>query len=314
MNYLILNLFLSFLIFFITYTLPTKKKLKFLIYDDTAKKHSINKKTVPLISSLTLLPSIFFYYEFDLLLIFISLLLFFIGYLDDKFHLKIKFRFLLSLFLIIFFLINFKVYRIDYIYFYNYYINFTDFYSLIITLIMILGFFHVINMSDGRNCLVVLYFINIFIFLVFNNESPNLSNNLFILTSLLLVFILNYFNKSFFGNSGILFLSLFVAVVLISEFNNDLLSIENIFILLYLPFYDALRVTFIRIFNKKSPFLSEKNHLHHLPKNWNLALIFLITLFVFNHLIQLFTNFNFFIIFTYSILSFLIIYKIFSKI
>ena len=47
---------------------------------------------------------------------------------------------------------------------------------------MILGFFHVINMSDGRNCLVVLYFINIFIFLVFNNESPNLSNNLFILT------------------------------------------------------------------------------------------------------------------------------------
>ena len=92
MNYLILNLFLSFLIFFITYTLPTKKKLKFLIYDDTAKKHSINKKTVPLISSLTLLPSIF-YYEFDLLLIFISLLLFFIGYLDDKFHLKIKLDF-----------------------------------------------------------------------------------------------------------------------------------------------------------------------------------------------------------------------------
>ena len=109
-------------------------------------------------------------------------------------------------------------------------------------------------------------------------------------------------------------MSIFIAMVLINEFNKGNLSIENIFILLYLPFFDALRVTITRIYKKKSPFLSEKNHLHHLPRNWNLALIILIMLFILNNIIQLFSNFSFLIISSYSIISFLAIFNIFKRI
>ncbi len=314
MSLILVNLTLSLMIFFIIFLLPKDKKLSFITYDNISKNHSINKEIVPLISSLILLPNIFFYYEYNLSLILLSLLLFTIGYLDDKFHIQIKYRFFFSLIIISFFLLNFNDYRIEYLYFFNNHINFSNYASILVTLVMILGFFHVINMSDGRNCLVTTYFINIFIFLILKNDSLFFVNNLLVLISFLLVFILNYFNKSFFGNSGILFISFFIAIVLISEFNKETLSIENIFILLYIPFFDALRVTFIRVYNKKSPFLSERNHLHHLPESWNQGLIILILLFALNNFIQLFLNLNFFIIFSYSIFSFFTIYYLFKKI
>lgn len=314
MNSFLFNSLLSLFIFFITLLLPNNKKLSFISYDNVNKNHSINKGLVPLISSLALIPPIFLYYEYNLTLIFISSFLFFIGYLDDKFNIKIKYRFFLSFIIIIFFQINFYDYRIEYLYFFNYYINFNYTISILVSLTMILGFFHVINMSDGRNCLVIIYFINIFIFLLLKNDSLFFYNNLLLLIVFLLVFILNYFNKSFFGNSGILFVSFFVAIVLISEFNNESLTIENIFVLLYIPFFDALRVTFVRVYNRKSPFLSERNHLHHLPENWNQALIILSFLFILNNIIQLYANLNFLYILSYSLFSFLIIYQIFKKI
>ncbi len=314
MNILIFNIFLSFIIFCFILLLPKSNIYSFLIYDNINKDHSINKKTVPLISSLTLFPPIFFYYEYDFLLISISLFLYLIGYLDDRIHLKIKYRFFFSVILILFLLIKFNDYRIEYLYFFDYRINFTPLSSITISLFMILGFFHVINMSDGRNCLVIIYFINIFIFLLFKNDNYYFNYYLITLISLFLIFIQNYFNKSFFGNSGVLFVSIFIAMVLIYEFNKGNLSIENIFILLYLPFFDALRVTITRIYKKKSPFLSEKNHLHHLPRNWNLALIILIMLFILNNIIQLFSNFSFLIISSYSIISFLAIFNIFKRI
>ena len=304
----------SILIFILIFFLPDNKNFNLIIYDDINKNHSMNSKSVPLIGSLTLFPTIFYYYKNNLLLVLITLSLFLIGYLDDKFHLKIKYRFFLSLILVIFLQYSFEQYRIEFLYFLGYHINFYPITSIVLSTIMILGFLHVINMSDGRNCLVLIYFINIFTFLLIKNESTFVIEYLLILISMTLIFIQNYFNKSFFGNSGILFVSIFVAIVLIYEFNNELISIENIFMLLYIPFFDALRVTFVRIFKGNSPFLAEKNHLHHFPLNWNKALIILITLILTNNLIQLFTNFNFFIIFLYSILSFIIILKIFQKI
>lgn len=314
MNMLFFNIFLSFIIFFIILLVPNSKIFSFFNYDKINKEHSINKKIVPLVSSLPLFPTIFFYYEYNFFLIFISLFLYLIGYLDDRIHLKIKYRFFSSAIIILFLLIKFDEYRIEYLYFFDYHISFISSTSIIISLFMILGFFHVINMSDGRNCLVILYFINIFIFLLLKNDDNNFNYFFITLISLFLIFILNYFNKSFFGNSGILFVSIFIAIILINEFNQGTLSIENIFIFLYLPFFDALRVTLIRIFKKKSPFLSEKNHLHHLPRNWNHALIILIVLLILNNLIQLFIDLSFLSIFSYSIISFFAIYKIFKKI
>ena len=42
------------------------------------------------------------------------------------------------------------------------------------------------------------------------------------------------------------------------------LPVESIFIALMLPGLDMLRVFSVRIYNKKNPFLGDRNHLHHL--------------------------------------------------
>ena len=43
--------------------------------------------------------------------------------------------------------------------------------------------------------------------------------------------------------------------------------IEEIFLLLYLPGYDLLRLFIFRIFQKKNPFKGDNNHVHHLLYN-----------------------------------------------
>ena len=69
--------------------------------------------------------------------------------------------------------------------------------------------------------------------------------------------------------------------------------VEEIFILMMIPGFDLLRVAFVRVYNGQHPFLPDRNHIHHLFKNYlttgytNLVLFILIALpllilFIFN--------------------------------
>ena len=119
-------------------------------------------------------------------------------------------------------------------------------------------------------------------------------------------FIFNFFgtkNKTFLGDSGSMLIGIVISIMAI-KFINSTEIISNYFIeqnvsiaigVLILPIYDTLRVFTLRIFQGKSPFKADKQHLHHNLLNLELSHIHAT-------LILLSTNI-FFIIMSYSFQS-----------
>jgi len=73
--------------------------------------------------------------------------------------------------------------------------------------------------------------------------------------------------KIFMGDTGSLFLGLLMSVFVIKTFQTNTsaeLSISLSVVLIFLPVFDTLRLFAKRILKNKSPFLADKNHLHHL--------------------------------------------------
>jgi UDP-GlcNAc:undecaprenyl-phosphate/decaprenyl-phosphate GlcNAc-1-phosphate transferase len=86
--------------------------------------------------------------------------------------------------------------------------------------------------------------------------------------------------KIFMGDSGSLMVGLINAILVIKFINvahdptvkypfNSSVAIG--FSILIVPLLDTLRVFAIRIFNGRSPFTPDKNHIHHLLLNWGLG-------------------------------------------
>lgn len=73
--------------------------------------------------------------------------------------------------------------------------------------------------------------------------------------------------KIFLGDTGSLILGFFLIVsslIISIKMNNGILDLTFPAILLAVPLTDAIRVIITRILRKKSPFLPDKTHLHHL--------------------------------------------------
>jgi UDP-N-acetylmuramyl pentapeptide phosphotransferase/UDP-N-acetylglucosamine-1-phosphate transferase len=93
--------------------------------------------------------------------------------------------------------------------------------------------------------------------------------------SLIAFFIYNVFgkrNKIFMGDTGSLLLGLIVSVLTIqfNEFNINAIQIYRVhaapavsFGILIVPLFDTLRIIFVRLVLRKSPFSPDRNHIHH---------------------------------------------------
>ena len=69
---------------------------------------------------------------------------------------------------------------------------------------------------------------------------------------------------TYLGDSGIYILSFISGLMIIFFYNSSNTNIENILIIIFLPVIDSFRLFFTRIYNGKSPFLGDENHLHHI--------------------------------------------------
>lgn len=98
------------------------------------------------------------------------------------------------------------------------------------------------------------------------------------LSSSLFAFL--YYNTSpakiFLGDTGSLIIGFICSVLAINLFNTQVvksLDLSNsnvvavVFASMFIPVFDTARVFFIRVFNKRSPFHPDLNHLHHLLLN-----------------------------------------------
>lgn len=202
----------------------------------------------------------------DLIFFYIILTLFFlIGYADDKFNLNPTKKLIIFLILLSVFFefhkninVNFLIFNLN-----SYYFD-ISLYSKYFTVFCVLIFINAFNMYDGSNLQVALFSYSLLIYFVL--KLVNL--DLFLITlliSLTTFIFLNYKNKLFLGDNGSLLLAFLISFLILKFYNNGIIKFaDEVFLLLWLPVLDLLRLFVIRIINKKSPFVPDKNHLHHI--------------------------------------------------
>ncbi len=148
-----------------------------------------------------------------------------------------------------------------------------------ITIIAIAGITNAFNLIDGIDGLAGgLGFMSLIVLGLFLTLSGDSSNAItaFALCGGLLGFLYYNFNpaKIFMGDTGSLVLGFVIAVlcvrlIQINPVEGSLLVHSPVFVLsvVIIPVFDTLRVFMIRIWQGRSPFSPDKNHIHHLLTN-----------------------------------------------
>ena len=117
-------------------------------------------------------------------------------------------------------------------------------------------------MYDGINLQSGPYFFGVYSYLLYKFGINSFF--IMILIFLIIFILLNAKGKIFFGNSGIYLISFMTSYIMIKQYNNlEVISIEEIFLIMCIPGYDMLRLFLSRCYQKRSPFSSDSNHIHH---------------------------------------------------
>ena len=241
------------------------------LVDQPDKIRKFHKNTTPLIGSLPIVISILVFVFFfndnkiNLNIVFFSTLFFFIGLLDDKYNINYKNRFLLTIIVSAIFLYFKEEFLINSVYFETFEIHkpLIKLHSMILTIICIIILINTFNFTDGINAL------SSYIAIMWLGSLLLISQSIIpIIIFLIICLIINSFfilkGNYFIGDSGTLFLSSFIAFTTVYIFNNsNSISYENIFLIFMIPGLDMIRLVFVRLKNKKNPFLPDRNHLHH---------------------------------------------------
>lgn len=280
-------LFFSFLIIINLLLFLFNKQIAQLInlYDYPDKQRKFHQSNVPLTGGIIVIINTCFVLIFtlfdnqlittetvlfktnkDLKIFLIStMIFFFIGFLDDKYNISATKRFLLILILlipIIFLSDNLIINQVRFSFTESTYII-PEYFSIIWTILCFLLFVNAINMFDGINYQVALYFVYLSLFFIFNNYF-----NVFFISLLIGLFCflnLNHKNKSFLGDSGTYLLAFVFSYFFIKLYNLPAnIKADHIVLFMIIPGIDLMRLFTKRIFNSKNPFTSDRDHIHHI--------------------------------------------------
>jgi len=129
----------------------------------------------------------------------------------------------------------------------------------LVTLIVIL------NLYDGLNLQSVIYYFLIFFYFIL--KSSSMLDLTFLITIFIFFIFFSYFNfngRVFIGESGVMLISLIFFFCLVNLYkSSESIVLEELFLLFFLPFVDAVRLFFKRVLNNKNPLSGDLNHLHH---------------------------------------------------
>lgn len=297
------------------------------VYDSPNRSRKIHKTPVPLVGGIFLiinfiiifglsnilniqLFNIFSFREIVLLFIF-SICFFLLGFYDDYYEIGPNIKLFLIFFLILFFLTlnpSLIIHELKFS-FSNYSLK-LKYFSIFFTILSIMLFINAINMFDGINCQVLIYFFVTIIFFVIVNKNFNFL--IFFIPVMLILVFLNYKNYLFIGNGGSNFLSFFFSIIFIKSYLTKVIIADQIFLIMMIPGIDMLRLFIYRILKNKNPFLADNNHFHHiLLKKWHYKItIFCSFIIILLSFILVFYKIDFFIsIIVLSALYFLLILK-----
>lgn len=238
------------------------------------------------------------------------------GLFDDKYNLSANYKLIISFFLISLLILidnNLNISELKFS-FTSHIIELKSF-SIFFTILCFLLFINALNMFDGINCQSGLYCIFIFSIFLFKNTLPYFS--LILILSLFIFLILNFKNKMYLGESGVLILAYIIGYIFVktTKINDINFFVDEIFIIMALPGIDMFRLFLTRIYKGKHPFSSDTNHIHHLvsKKISHQKTVLLIFLFIFLTTVIYF-NIKFKIIFvSIYILMYLLIILVLTK-
>jgi len=191
-----------------------------------------------------------------------------IGILDDRHNLRARPRFVLSAILIFGAVVAVPEFRMETLRF-----TFMDsplelgwLGGALLTSLAVLGFQNAVNMADGRNGLVTGLSI-VWSALLFPNAPPVMQQILAVLAvALMVVFAFNMRGKLFLGDGGSYSISVLLAFLSLYSFNNPVsgLPSSDMLVLFFLvPVLDTLRLIWMRLSRKRTPFQPDRRHLHH---------------------------------------------------
>lgn len=239
------------------------------------------------------------YFELNLnLLFFIGSCFFLTGIYDDKFKIKPTIKIFIFIFLVsllIFFESNLVLSEIN-LFKKKLFID-SLLLSIIFTIFCFLAFINAFNFFDGINLQVGLY--SIFIITIFISQNLFLGFWIIFLIAILTYVILNFKNKVFLGDSGTLLISFLFSYFFIIYHNKfNLFSADEIFLIMFLPGIDMIRLFIQRLLAKKNPLIGDREHIHHLiqKKFISFVPIITITISILPYLLNLIFNSSFIII------------------
>lgn len=218
-------------------------------------------------------PNLIDVYNFNILLC-STLLIFGIGLKDDLIGLSPHKKLFIQIIASLIFLINtdYKIINL-YGFFGIYELNYT--FSIILCMLFMVFLTNAINLIDGINGLagtVSVFTLLYLSYLFFKIKQETILLFLIPLIFCLVAFLyFNYGNaKIFMGNCGSYFLGFIISIfclIYISKPKNYIFQIAQInliFSILFFPIFDTIRIFIFRIYSRKSPFLPDTSHLHHL--------------------------------------------------
>ena len=135
--------------------------------------------------------------------------------------------------------------------------------------------------------------------------------------SLISFLYLNSRSKIFLGDNGCYVISFILGYFLIRFYQNYQLNADTIFVLVFLPIVDMVRVIFFRLLKSGSAFRPDNVHIHHLLNNkfgkWNTILILSTASIIIIFLSLNFPKQNLYFIFSFIIFYFILIYNLKKK-
>lgn len=284
MYIVVLSAFLSFIISFITIPIVINVAELKRLYDEPGFRKS-HKSSIPNLGGLVIFASVFFAtsllidfnqivgYNFVLAAL---IILFFVGLKDDILVIAFAWKFLGQLFaaLLVVVLGDFRltsfygVFGIEHISYLS---------SVLSSVFLILLIINSFNLIDGIDCLASALGILIFFFFgtwFIMADQYQYAIIAFSIGCSVIGFV--YYNyppaRIFMGDTGSLTIGLVMSVLTIRfiELNANgtgpyiVHAVPAVaFALLIVPLFDTLRVIFIRLLKKRSPFKPDKNHVHH---------------------------------------------------
>jgi UDP-N-acetylmuramyl pentapeptide phosphotransferase/UDP-N-acetylglucosamine-1-phosphate transferase len=182
-------------------------------------------------------------------------------------------KFIFQFFIVLTFLLLLNISIISTkIFFIDYFIE-NKLFSLLFTTFCLLILINGSNFLDGINTLVCGYYIWIILVILYighyNKINYDFLNFYNLLIPLLIIFIFNFFSKTYLGDSGTFLLSFLVGYELINLSNINLsldkyISPLFILLLLWYPAFENLFSIIRKTLSKKKPSEPDNFHLHHI--------------------------------------------------